>query len=190
MKTESSLTPNESLDLISEMITQAKGNLKNSSFYFLLWGWVIVICNFTIYLLIKFSHYERPYLIWLITIPAWALSFLYGHKNDKNAFSVSHLDNINKWLWISLGPALIPIIYFGSSLNYQINPLTLLITAVPTFVTGIILRFRPLIVGACVLYIFAVLSFIADYQTQYLLGGIAMILGFLIPGYALKQQKQ
>jgi len=40
---DKNLKAEESLRIIEQMIQRAKGNLNNSSFYFLLWGWIILI---------------------------------------------------------------------------------------------------------------------------------------------------
>ena len=71
MKHESGdLTAKESLDLITAMIHEAKGQVQRNNFFFLLWGWVVVLANLGMYALYQIA-YSRPYVVWLITIPAW-----------------------------------------------------------------------------------------------------------------------
>ena len=67
------LTARESLDLIAAMIRQAKGNVQRNNFYFLLWGWVVVLANLGMYTL-QIVKYEHPYVVWVITIPAWTFT--------------------------------------------------------------------------------------------------------------------
>lgn len=179
----------QSLALISNMIRQAQGNLSYNTKYFILWGWTIAIANFGMYGLIKFTDYPRPYLIWLITIPAVIISIIYGVNESREKSSPTHLDRITMWLWISLFFIIPPIIAFGWKINYQINPIILLLTAMPTFITGIILRFKPLLFGAFCFWMFAIICFLVDAQTQPLIGGLAIITGYLIPGYLLKKLK-
>jgi hypothetical protein len=183
------LSAEQSLALISSMIRQAQGNLSYNTKYIILWGWTIAIANFGMYGLMKFTSYSYPYLIWLITIPAAIISVIFGVKESKEKPSATHLERITMWLWISLFFIIPPVIAFGSKINFQINPIILLLTSVPTFVTGIILRFRPLLFGGICFWIASILCFMVDVQTQPLIGGMAVITGYLIPGYLLRKIK-
>lgn len=180
------LSPRQSLDVITTMISQAQGKMRNNSFYFLLWGWTVALANFGMYSLMEFTDYPHPYFVWTITIPAWIITMIYGSRQDKQAAVSTHLDKINMWLWIGYGVTILPVVFFMSKINFNINPLILIITAMPTFLTGIMLRFRPLLFGGINFWAFGILAFLVDNQTQYLVGGIAIILGYLVPGYLLK----
>ncbi len=67
------LSARESLDIIAAMIREAKGNIQRNNFYFLFWGWLVVIANLGMYTLQRIG-YEYFYAIWLITLPAWAFT--------------------------------------------------------------------------------------------------------------------
>ena len=69
-------TPEQSLDVITSMINQAKGNMQRSSFYFLLWGWTTVIANLGVYILIKFTSVANPSLMFGLTIPAAIIAII------------------------------------------------------------------------------------------------------------------
>jgi hypothetical protein len=186
MSSEKELSPQQSLDLITTMINQAQGKMRKNSFYFLLWGWTVMIANFGMYGLMRFTDYPHPYFVWVITLPAWIITMIYGSRQDKEAAVNTHLDKINMWLWISYGVSILPILIFMREINFNINPLILLLTAVPTFITGIMLRFKPLLFGGLNFWIFGIVAFLVDAQTQYLLGGVAIFFGYLVPGYLLK----
>lgn len=53
------LSAQQSLALIESMIKQAKGKVSDNSFYFLVWGWVIALCNFAMYYIMKFTPYPN-----------------------------------------------------------------------------------------------------------------------------------
>src|SRR5688572_27130532 len=94
MKTESeNLSAQESLDIITRMIREAKGNVQQQGFHFLLWGWVIAIANLGMYLLAQLD-YSRPYIVWAITIPAWIISMYVGFRKGKLERKTTHLDTI------------------------------------------------------------------------------------------------
>lgn len=184
---DKNLTAQESLDIITTMINQAKGNVKDNSIYFLLWGWVVVFANITMYTLIRMD-YSRPYLAWLIVIPAWIASFYIGFRSGKRQKIVSHLDKITMALWISFGIVTFTTVFFGYKINYQLGPLILLFVSMPTFVSGIILRFRPLLVGGVLFWVFGIISFTLPLAEQNLIGAIAIAFGYLIPGYMLRRK--
>ena len=186
METENQiLTTQQSLDIITKMIRQAHGNIKWNSVYVILWGLVITVANVGMFVLM-WMNYPRPYLVWLITVPAWILTLYISYRHGKNATATSHLDRINALLWYSYGIIIFTIIVFGVKINYQLNPVILLVSAIPAFVSGIIIKFRPLTMGGILFWVFGIICFLVDGPWQYLVGAIAVTAGHLIPGLLLR----
>ena len=72
---------------------------------------------------------------------------------------------------------------------YQYNyNFILLFYGVPTFLSGIILKFRPLIIGGIVCWILALLSSFVNFHYHSLIVALAVISAWIIPGYILKQK--
>src|SRR5690242_3383930 len=103
MEKTNQLTTEESLNIITSMISQAKGNMKSSSFYFLLWGWTIAIANLGIYVLLTYTDVSNPFPMMGLTIPAAIASIIYGTRQRNKMGAPTILDYINKWLWIGFG---------------------------------------------------------------------------------------
>lgn len=183
------LTARESLDIIAAMIQEAKGNVQRNSFFFLLWGWVVIIANLSMYTLGKLD-YPHPYAVWLITIPAWIFTFYKIFTIKRSARVKSHLDRITGTLWMSFGLSIFIIVFFGSKINFQINPIVLLFSAVPTLVSGVILRFKPLIAGGVVFWITGIICFLMPIASQPLVCAAGMVCGYLIPGHMLKNKQK
>jgi hypothetical protein len=189
MKADSeNLTAQQSLDIITTMIRQAKGKVQKNGFHFLLWGWVVVIANLGMYTLARLD-YAYPWAIWAITIPAWIISLYKGYKDGRSENMVSHLDFVTMWLWIGFGIVIFTIVAFGAKVNFQINALVVTISAIPTFVSGVVIRFRPLMFGGAALWVFGIVSFLAPREIQPLIGAVAVLCGYLVPGYLLKNKK-
>jgi hypothetical protein len=180
------MTAEQSLDLITRMIMEAKGNVQRNNFYFLLWGWVIVLADLGMYVL-TILDYQRPYIVWVITIPAWIFTLVKSFRTDKAHRTASHFDRISAWLWLSFGFTIFVLVAFGSRINFQLNPVILTITAIPTFVSGVILKFRPLILGGVGFWIGGVITFLSPMEIQPLIAAVAIFFGYLIPGYLLKR---
>ncbi|HLT79987.1 MAG TPA: hypothetical protein VKZ86_03105 [Cyclobacteriaceae bacterium] len=184
--TEKQMTAQESLELITAMIHQAKTGIRQKSFYFLLWGWVVAFAFIGGYVLLK-AGYQQPYLIWLITIPAALVSFYYGYHIRRESGPATQLETIMMWSWVAFAVTIIIFIAFGDAVNYHLNALILAISAIPTFVSGVVLRFRPMIFGAVVFWIAGIVCFLVSYDVQLLVGAVAVTLGYLVPGYLLKR---
>ena len=179
------LTTQQSLDIITKMIRQAHGNVKKNSVYLILWGLVVTLANLGMFVLM-WMEYPMPYLVWLITVPAWILSIYISYRHGKNAVARSHFDRINAILWYSYGIIIFTIIVFGYKINFQLNPIILLVSAIPAFVSGTIIKFRPLAIGGILLWVFGILCFLVGGPWQYLIGAVAVTSGHLVPGLMLR----
>jgi hypothetical protein len=188
MKEENSLTAQESLAIITSMIREAKGNMQRNGFYFLLWGWIIILANLGMYALqqVGYKHY---YIVWAITVPAWIISLVRGYRQGKAERNTTHLDIVSMWLWLAFGVTIFTLVAFGSKINYQLNPVILTISAIPTFLSGIVIRFRPLVLGGISFWIFGIISFLTPQETQPLVGALAILCGYIVPGYLLKTKE-
>jgi len=183
------LTPEQSLDVITSMIRQAKGNMQSNSFYFLLWGWTIVIANLGVYVLIKFTNVENPYLMFSITFVSAIVSIIYGIRQGNQISAPTHLDGIYKWVWIGFGITCFIFWIFGNQIGWQLNSVIITLSALPTFISGALLKFKPLMLGGVAFWIFGALIFISNHENQFLLSAIAVTVGYLIPGYLLKKSE-
>ena len=185
-----SLNPHQSLDLITSMIQQAKGNVRKSSFYFLLWGWTIVIANLGVYILIAFTDVKNPFLMFSLTIPAGIISAIYGARHAKTETVTTHLDQIHKWVWIGYGINCVLIIVAGRFISWMVNPMIITMCALPTFVTGVILKFRPLMLGGIVFWTLGTVLFFLPIKEQFLVAAVSIALGYLVPGYMLRKSEK
>jgi hypothetical protein len=93
------------------------------------------------------------------------------------------------WLWIGFGISVFTLVFFGYTIQYNLNPVILLMSALPTLVSGVIIKFKPLVVGGIMFWVFGIVCFLVSIEYQTLVGAAAVIVGYLIPGYLLKTQK-
>ena len=188
MKTEEKpLTPEQSLELISTIIQQTQGNVSASSFYFLLWGWVVTLCNIGMYALLKSDYNNYAPMIWLLCIPAWIVTMIYGNRQDRQRQIITHLDKISMWLWIGVGITILPTWIFGEKINWNVNAVVMMPVGLATFLSGIIIKYKPLLAGGIIFWIAGLVCYFVAPIDQYLVGAVAMILGYLIPGYGLRK---
>lgn len=184
------LNPQQSLDLIASMIQQAKGNVKKSSFYFLIWGWTIVVANLGVYFLIKFTDVKNPYLMFAITLPMALVTAIYSIRHERSVNVTTHLDQIHKWLWIGFGINCFIFAFVGRYIGWMVNPVIITMCALPTFVTGVALKFKPLMFGGIVFWVAGIALFFVAKDDQHLLAALAIALGYLVPGYMLRKSEK
>lgn len=187
---EKSLSSQESLALITQMINQSKQNYNKSSFYFLLWGWVVVVADLGHYYLMEFTSYSHPYIVWLITIPAWIACAIYGSRQSNRAKVKTHMDSIYQTVWIAFAFPVCVVIFGGGIIGpNNITGLIMLMAGYALVITGKVLKFRPIFYGGLVLWAAALLALYFNDSSQYLIGAIGIALGYLVPGYMMKSKE-
>lgn len=185
MDNQSKLSNEESLRIITRMIQTAKGNIKGNSFHFLLWGWVVTFGNLGHFYLMEFTDFAYPYAVWLITIPTWIVSLLYGYRQSSKERVKTYSDFLIMWTWLAFTFSIV-ILIFSGKFDALLTPIILLFAGIPTFMTGLILKFKPLIYGGSSFWIFSVIAFSVEPSYSLLVSAVAIIVGYLIPGYILK----
>ncbi len=75
-----------------------------------------------------------------------------------------------------------------NSFALSFSSLLIIIYAFPTMVTGIVQRFKPMIAGALLCYLFFAISLYTTLAWDNLLSGFAAIFNWLIPGLILRSQ--
>jgi hypothetical protein len=183
---EKMMTGEESLKIITEMITRTKVNIRQGSFHLLFWGWLITICSLSDWLLEKFTSYDHSYYVWFLIIPGSLVSMIYGFVNGRKAKVHTYADMLYMWTWIGFLIAATVLFIVQAKSMESVAPYIMLLAGFPTFLTGFIIKFRPLIAGGICFWIFALIVNFAGPSIAPLGTPVAMLLGYLIPGYMLK----
>ena len=177
----------QSLEIIKDMIRRAQGNIRGSGFHFLLWGWVTVLANLAQFGLAKYTDYPYPFIVWLVVLPTFLVSFVYGYRRTKTAGVKTYSEDIIMWVWISIFITVLIISFLGFKINFMISPLVMLAIAPATFITGRIIKFKPLLFGGVTFWVAGIICFLVSYEEMMLVSAFAIAIGYLIPGYMLKR---
>lgn len=189
MEQDKTLTGEQSLEIITKMISTAKGNMKASSFFFLFWGWIVVFASIGHFYLDYFTVYAHPYIVWLVGIPGWIITMLYAYRQANKKRVKTYSDSLIMWTWIGFGFCILIVIFGGSHFGYRITSLIMLFSGLATFINGLIIRFKPLIIGGSSFWIFTPIALVLGIEFAPLVMAVAVIIGYLIPGYMLKKAK-
>ena len=185
---EKIMTGEESLKIITDMINKTKVSIRQSSFHLLFWGWLIFACSLTEYLLWKFTDFTSPWYVWFFVIPGVFVSLIYGFTKGRQERVFTYATMVYVWTWIAffIASLILSVILWKRMESFA--PFILTIAAMPTFISGIILRFKPLIIGALTFWIFALIAHFGGNEVSALAVPAAMLTGYLIPGYLLKKK--
>ncbi len=185
---EKVLTGEESLKIITEMISKTKVSISQGSFHLLFWGWLILLCSLSEYLLYRFTDFANSWYVWLFVIPGVFVSMAYGFIKGRKEQVHTYATTLYVWTWMAFLVSTIVLFVLLSDRMGSVGPYVLTVAAIPTFISGFILKFRPLIAGGVTFWIFALIGHFGGTDLASLSVPVAMLTGYLIPGYLLKRR--
>ena len=201
---ETPLSERDSLALIATMINKARNVYHDTGVSGILWGSVIAICS-----LVKLSEihfgYVLPFDIYLLSFIAVIPQIWIAIRERKTQRVRNYDDRFLNYLWISFGICIFLLITIINvvfsvwqpvSVEYReltghraafqfsefVTAFFLLLYGLPTFITGATCKFRPMLYGGIICWIFAVVSLFTSIKIDLLLTATAAIVAWLIPG--------
>jgi hypothetical protein len=187
MENEQTLTGEQSLELITSMINQAKNDYYDTGISALLWGTVIVFCSLATYAN-QYLQWAALNYIWFLTIVAVVPQVIIAIREAKRRGYRSYQSDLISGVWISYAIAIFLFSYIDNVLNIGHDiPIYLTLFGIPTFTTGYGRRFRPMIIGGLACWVFAIISlYIPNPNALFLMAGGALLAWF-IPGLLLRR---
>jgi len=186
---EKQIHPNESLAIISSMIDTAKNKIADDGFLYIFWGWNVLLAAMIHYFTVKVGI-PGGALSWAVLMPLGGLvSAIYGRKQRKKERVRTYVDEYLGYNWmaflIGLFITLIMMSVHGWKVSYFF---VMLLYGMATFISGGLLRFRPLLIGSLFSFVFAIVSVFAGELDQLLCISAAILCSYLIPGYMLRSK--
>ena len=192
---EENLSGSQSIELIQSMINRARNQFSENGHLYLIWGWVVLICSILQFILIRFLDYPHHYFVWMLTWLALIYQFIYLYKNRKKEKVKTYTGEIISYVWMVFAILLLITLFITSSQNGHnnfklISPFILALYGMPTFLSGKILRFPPLVWGGIGCWTLALIAMYIPYEFQVLFFGLSVIIAWIIPGYLLRKRYQ
>jgi Flp pilus assembly protein TadB len=186
---EKKLSGEESLQLIQQMIQVAKDDHRENGDGWLIWGWLLFLASLSSVIL---SYTEaRKYIgyVWTGMLVIGTIVYIAGRIQKKKKEKVQTyvqelLEKLGAGFFISL---IVIIIASFQSKTFFTFGYYYVLYAFWMFIHGSAIRFRPLIIGAVVNWAAALAIFaIADFKYDMMISTVAILVGYLIPGYMLR----
>ena len=133
----------------------------------------------------------------LFILGNWVVFILIGfiimyfmvRKMNKNKKVFSHIDKfINNLWWVTVASFVVATI-LCFRLEIEPPPLMMLIAGLATTTTGLVIRFKPVIIGGMSFFLFSIATTFITNEYLALVVSAAIVCGYLIPGYFLKAAK-
>lgn len=186
---QESITPDESLRIISSMIEKTKKGISDRSQYFLIWGWGTFLACIAQFILKVIFLYPYHYRVWLVIVPCFILSTITGFRNKQKQKVKTYVSETMSELWLALGVTFFVMIILFSKLGWKdCYPFYIMLYGLGTFMSGRILKFRPLIIGGIVCWLLAVVCVWVKYDYQILFTAAALLVSYIIPGHMLRHK--
>ncbi len=190
MENAQQLSKEKSLEIIQQMINQAKSNITDNGLGWLLWGTMIFLAALSTYFFI-YTNTDNIFLAWnvfgIFTIVMLSYEFLKPKKKKVRTY----VDDLLRLVDIGFTICLFTIIF---SINFAVSAnagfgFFLMIFAFQMLLKGGAIKSRPLMIGAAVNWLGAIAMFInKDFKYDMLIMAAAVLIGYIIPGFLLWQQ--
>lgn len=177
------------------MIDKTKESISYNRVYFLMWGWLSFTGIMGQFFLKVVLNYRHHYAIWLITIIGVVASIRYTVQAKKRQAVRTYIGESMGILWSGMAVSFFVLSFIITFLQTSKNgwlycyPFFILMYGLGTFVSGKLLRFRPLVVGGIINWALACAAVFFDFDYQMLFAAAAILTSYLIPGYLLKPAK-
>jgi hypothetical protein len=183
----------QSLRVIREMIKVAQNKMRDDGILLIVWGYAASLPSLIKYLKeILFLPNRVMFLLKFVdpVLPLLALAFTIYYILRERKKVTTYIGASLRYVWISLIGCMILTNLILHNVTHEVDftlqhPLFMVLTAFAILVTGVILRYKLIILGGIV---FGILAYFASFlllHDQLFLDGIGWFLALAIPGHIL-----
>ena len=179
----------EQIEVISKVINSTKENLKPLSVNFIFWGSLIVVMSLIHYSIPRFIQYtEYSSLLFWTILPMLGMLFtiVYNIKIRKVLGYETYLNRVIKIIWgiFNLSWLVMVVMSLLNGINNPV-PEILFLLSTTLITTGIIIKFKPIVIGGILLMLFTVYINFNPNINFLIVNIIGVSLGMLVPGISL-----
>jgi hypothetical protein len=183
----------QSIQVIREMIHISQKKLKNDGILFVLWGWIMFYVNIVGFIerkVVLTFQIQRTLDFAGIVLGILTLGFSIYYIIKQLKKVQTYIGISLRYIWISLFVCLVLINLIQFNVLHKINfelqyPIFMVIIAFAIVSTGAILRHKLITMGGVAFGLMALISSYLTLPYQQLIGAIAWIIAFVIPGHIL-----
>ncbi len=191
---KTTLTPEESLLLITKTIEETKQRFKENGHIIILWGAITFTVFLSQYILVAVGLYKVLDIIWTtILFPLGAIyTFIYVRKNVKRGSLPKTIISrtIETMGWAIGANLMILGFVFRQQLGTAIAPVFLILLALFMIIAGSTIKFKPLFIGGILLNLIGLGTFFLNTDYHGLSMMLGSVVGLIIPGILLNKARK
>lgn len=191
---KTTLTPEDSLLLISKTIEETKKRFEENGHIIILWGVLMFTVFFSQYIFSITGLYKKFDIIWTTALfPLGAIyTFIYSRKTvRKNNLPKTLLMRIIHTMGWAMGMNLLVLgVFFSQQLGDAMAPVFIILLALSMIVTGASIKFKPLFIGGLLLNLIGFGTFYLARDYHGLCFMLGAVVGLIIPGILLNNARR
>jgi hypothetical protein len=187
---EEQLSKEKSLEIIQQMISQAKSNISDNGLGWLLWGSMIIAAAVSTYVFIEIDA-DQIFLGWNIFGIVTIVLLLWDVFKPRRKKVRTYIDDLLRLADLGFIISLFTIIF---AINVAVHPnagfgFFMMIFGMFMLIKGGAVKSKSLMAGAAVNWTGAIAMFLnKDFKYDMLIMAAAVLIGYIIPGMILWQQ--
>ncbi len=183
-----SLSPQESLDLISKVITDARNSFKDNGIIYIMWGILITLAGAGQFLLLHFEQHSISYFPYFVMPVGGIISIVYYTKKKRRGSNIISTLVGRIWTAVLINILILGFV-FATQLGNSLTPIILLLIGIGTLASGTALKENMLLLSGLSINVMGLLCFFIDYAYHSLIIAAAGFFFTLIPGIILNKKK-
>ena len=190
MSNDQPISNEKSLEIIHQMINQAKTNINDSGLSWLLWGSMLFLASLSTFIFINIGS-DNLFLGWNIFGAITIILLVYDVIRPKHKKVKTYVDDL--MLMVDIG-FFVCIFIIILSINISVSPnegfgFMLMVFGFLMLVKGGAVKSKALMIGAVVNWAGAIAIFInKEFKYDMLIMAGAVLIGYIIPGLILRSE--
>ena len=180
----------ESMALIAEMIRNTQRKMeRGAGTPMLVWGYATVLATLAVWAGVTFTGDYRAQFLWFL-IPVIGLTWMLFQRRQPPEVR-TYVDKVVSYIWIVMGWSgfIVSCLSFLGAIQATILFIITLMMGQGSVLTGLVTRFRPLIIGGIVALLLSVaLLYLHTLGPHLLIFALAFVAMGIIPGHILNRR--
>jgi len=184
------LNEEESMALIAEMIRNTQRKMeRGAGTPMLVWGYATVLATLVVWAGATFTNDYRVQFLWFL-IPVIGLTWMLFQRRQPPEVR-TYVDKVVSYIWIVMGWSgfIVSCLSFMGVIRTTILFIITLMMGQGSVLTGLVTRFRPLIIGGIIALLLSVaLLYLHTLGPHLLIFALAFVAMGIIPGHILNRR--
>ncbi len=179
------LTPDKSLEIITQVINEARSKFEENGFIYIVWGVLIFTASLAQYFLLKNEYYSINYYPYFLMPLGAIITWMYKSKQKKKK-TYNHINKVISLFWIVLSLNIMVLgFFFHPFLKENLIPILLILMGIGIIISGVSIKNKLLLFSGILINISGLICFWLNWIDHSLLLSATAVIAILIPGIIL-----